>query len=213
MADLTTIHPATGWDDRLYVSIRRGRDVLLAPLVAPLAWLGVPPLALSVCGVLLAASLIWTLVDYPRWANFGFFGALLCDGLDGALARRRGCDSRRGKLWDQLCDSATWAAVLLAILAAGLAPVLPTALAVYLVPTLLFLGVSVSSLRGPMGFNPRAGFYAHAPKIFVYGALAAYLLAGRHWIAPAVLCTDIVGAASCLTLLWLLRRRDALPFD
>ncbi|MEM7051767.1 MAG: CDP-alcohol phosphatidyltransferase family protein [Acidobacteriota bacterium] len=197
------------WEERLYLAVRRLRDLLLAPLVTPLAALGVPPTLLSCAGVALAASLIWSLERAPALALGGFVAALLCDALDGALARRQGCESALGKLWDQLCDSATWAAVLVAVLVAGLAPPVGIALAIYLGVLLLFLGVVESTARRPGAWwvNPRAGFFAHLPKIFVYGAILVYLLSERSWIPLAVVVSNGFALAGVVGLLVALKRR------
>ena len=192
---------ASRWDHRGYLGIRRLRDLLTAPLVIPLARLGVAPWVVSLAGVVLAAATWWTLPRHAGLTLALFLGALVCDAVDGALARRLGCAGPRGKLLDLVCDSATLTALLLALLATGLVSPVRGAYAAYVTLLLLFLAVCHHSARAgdgpgavrPAGpLRPRGGFYAHLPKAPVYAALLLWLLGGPRWLDPAVLTANLL---------------------
>jgi|GEM_PF-6980164 len=198
------------WEERGYLGIRRLRDLLTAPLVIPLARLGVAPWAVSLLGVGLAATTYLTLPRHAGLTLAVFLGALVCDAVDGALARRRGCAGPRGKFLDLLCDSATLTALLLAMLGAGLISPLRAAYAAYVTLLLLFLAVCYHSARPARSaasrglLRPRGGFYAHLPKAPIYAALLLWLLGGPRWLDPAVLIANLLAtlfAAAFLTAL------------
>lgn len=101
-------------------------DPLLRPLkdrlLAPLAALPLPPLALTLLGMALglAASLAAWRAAYG-WALGLFWAGRLCDGLDGMIARRRGLQSDLGGYLDLMADFVVYAALVL-----GLALAQPT---------------------------------------------------------------------------------------
>lgn len=200
-----------------YLWLRRLRDRLVAPLAAPLARLRVPPAAVSCAGVALAASLAWSLPGHPRLALAAFAAALLCDAVDGAVARRleAGPVRRRDKWVDQLCDTATLMALLAATAAAGLAsPRLCAAAAggSALVLALAFALHAVAGRQGPgSAAGPRGGFFAHLPKVPFYGALAIALAGGTVSLDAALRATVVLAAAGAAgfaaALVWRLNRR------
>ena len=163
---------------RGYLALRRVRDAALAPAAAASVACRVPAWAVSVLGVAWAASLFWSLPRHPAWGLAGLVLCQVCDMLDGAVARRAGTASGRGKLVDQSCDAAAFAALALAAGASGLARAdLATATAVACTLAVAS-ALARAARRDPAAFraNPRAGFFAHLPKLAVF--LALLLAAG-----------------------------------
>jgi phosphatidylglycerophosphate synthase len=191
-----------------YEQLRLGRDRLLSPIIRLLVRLGVPAAALSAAGVALAGSSIWTLQRAPRLALAAVAGALLCDLLDGAVARRAGSDGARGKLLDQVCDSAVYTALILAVAVHGLTSAGAAVYAAYISVMVVVLALTARALE--LGerwkYSPQAGFAGHAPKIFLVAALGLYLLDGPNWIEPSLVIGNIVATAiGALLLLRVLR--------
>lgn len=165
--------------------VRRGRDRLLVPVAAPLAAVRVSPWVVSLAGVSAAFSTVFTLrAGQPGWASVGFTVALVADAVDGAVARRRGVGSGAGKLFDQLCDSATFAALVLAAGVSGMAGAGAASLAVYLATAVVAVRLLLASLHHRRAFleRPRAGFAAHLPKLPFYVVFPAVLMG---WAPPA----------------------------
>lgn len=182
---------APGWERRGYLAARRLRDALFAPLAALLAGLGVPAAAVSLAGPAAAATLFRTLPARPGWALLGAAVALLADGVDGAVARRAGRASAGGKLLDQACDAASFALVALAIGLPG--PARPAAAVAAAVACTVAVASAlwVAARRHSDAFRgePRAGFWAHLPKLPAYLAIGIYLGAatlGERAALPAL---------------------------
>lgn len=181
-----------GWEQSGYMLVRRLRDRLLSPVTAFLALARVPPSLVSCLGVAFALTVCLTLPERPLWALAGFLLALLCDAVDGALARRLGAGSVFGKVVDQSADLATFASLMLALALAGVASPAALAFAVGAAALLLALGVRHHSTRRAGGryLEPRGGFFAHFPKALVYAAMALYLAIGIDWIVPTLLVAN-----------------------
>lgn len=201
--------PNTVWDLAPYLRLRRRRDALLRWPVAWLAKWGVPPWLVSLAGVGLAATTLWTLPDRSLWALVAFVGALCADAVDGALARRLGCGSWRGKAIDQLCDSATFVLLLAAIAGAGAASWKLCGIAAGIGLTLQLLGVWHFNQRFPRlgSFYPRAGFFAHSPKALVYSGLLWWLVSGENLLPAAIFLANalslLFAAGFVAALIWL----------
>ena len=184
-------------DETAYLALRGLRDRLFSPLVAPLAARGVPPCAISFTGVCLALAIVPALSVSHLLGLAAFLGALSCDAIDGALARRLGRASAHGKLLDQACDTATFCAVLLALVETGAAQVGPAVFAALANPSLLLIAASFHRRRDGRR-EPRGGFFAHAPKGLVYGALLAQLLTGAGLVAGALLIANVAAVIFAL---------------
>ncbi len=78
--------------------------VVLAPVVAALARLGVPPTAVSLSQIPIGFAAAALITHAPRVALGLFVGTLLLDAIDGALARKTGRASSFGALADQVSD-------------------------------------------------------------------------------------------------------------
>lgn len=80
------------------------RDKLFNPVVKLLLWVGATPNQISAIGV---AFLIFTCLlptSYVSWAVVCMAFYVLCDGIDGPLARRQGIDHDGGGLVDFIAD-------------------------------------------------------------------------------------------------------------
>jgi phosphatidylglycerophosphate synthase len=175
----------------------------------------VPAWTLSVLGVAWAASLFWSLPERPGWALAGLVLCQVCDMLDGAVARRAGTASGRGKLVDQTCDAAAFAALALAAGASGLAAGELAAAAAVACTLAVATALARAAHRDPEAFraNPRAGFAAHVPKLAVFLALPTLLAGGPDLLEPAL--TTAAGLAAVVTVgylaaeAWAWHRRGA----
>jgi phosphatidylglycerophosphate synthase len=180
-----------GREQRLYLGIRRWRDQLVRPLASGLGHLRVPAWVVSALGVAAAASTVVTAPVSPRRALLGFGLALLADMVDGAVARRHGTASGRGKWIDHACDSATFLLLVAAATVSGHVARTVAAAAVVATSALQATAFAVAWHRDPRLFReqPRAGFFAHLPKIAFYLAFPLALAGGPDWVSPALLTT------------------------
>lgn len=198
---------------RGYLALRRLRDAALAPAARVLARAGVPAWAVSLAGVAAAATTFALLPAHPRLALAALAGALLADLFDGAVARAAGRAGGRGKLLDHACDAATFAALVLAAGARGLAPA-GTALAAALTSAAAVgAALAASARRDRRAFreDPRAGFWAHLPKLPVFVAYPALLAGGPDLLAQALLATAWGSAAVAVAVLMTALRRARKP--
>ncbi len=94
----------------------RLRYAATAPIGSFLVWLGVYPTHLNLLGLIsgLTAGVLIGTKNLP-WAAGLFLVSLLCDGLDGVVARARGLESVFGVFFDSVCDRYVDTAVLLGI--------------------------------------------------------------------------------------------------
>ncbi len=130
--------PVAGWSRAHAAAVPRGRALAaltrgwltaVHAAAAPLAARGVPPGAVTAAGCAVSAAALPVASAGARWA--GWAGVLLAtgsvvDGLDGAVARASGSESRWGAVLDATCDRLSDAAALgvLRVLGAPAAPVL-----------------------------------------------------------------------------------------
>lgn len=194
---------AASWGARGYRALRRLRDLLLTPLAALLVALGVPPWGVSALGVAAAATALWSVPERPAAALAALAATLVADAADGAVARRAGVASGEGKLLDQLADSAAFALFAGAAVAGGLARPLPALLAVYAATALVAVALlgharAARATREGAGADstfwddPRAGFWAHLPKLPVFVALPVALAGGPNQLDPAFVATALL---------------------
>ncbi len=203
------------FDRRGYLAFRRLRDLLLAPAAAGLVACRVPAWAVSVAGVALAATLVWSVPHHPAWALAGILLCQAADMLDGAVARRAGTASGRGKLVDQACDAAAFAALALATGAGGLDRSGFAGAAAAACTLSVATALARAARRDPEAFrtNPRAGLAAHLPKLPVFLALPTLLAGGPDLLEPALALSAAAAAAVTVSYLvaegWSRRKRPA----
>jgi phosphatidylglycerophosphate synthase len=191
------------WEDRAYQSVRRVRDRLAAPLLAGFGRL--PAWSVSVAGVAAAASTLWMRDRAPAWTLVAFSVALLADALDGAVARRNGTASSRGKWIDHACDATTFLLLVLAAVTSGWVSPRIAGVAVFASLAVVAVALAGAHRRDPEAFreHPRAGFVAHLPKLPFYVAFPTTLLGGPNLVLPALV---VATALAVLPLPWLVAR-------
>ncbi|EKD79486.1 MAG: hypothetical protein ACD_41C00057G0001 [uncultured bacterium] len=84
--------------------LRRQKDVLLLPIVKICLYLQIKPVLVTSIGALfgtVSLPLLW--IDY-RWFALAQLASLLCDGIDGSLARYSKRPSEFGKQFDYAVD-------------------------------------------------------------------------------------------------------------
>jgi phosphatidylglycerophosphate synthase len=185
------------WEVQGYRTLRHGRDRLLARPARWLAAAGVPPWAVSLGGVGLAATTCATMSRAPRLALAAVVAALVADALDGAVARESCRSSGRGKLLDHACDAATFSTLLLATALAGLTRPAAALAAALLTTATVALALVRHARHHPSAWrqDPRAGFAAHLPKAPFLTALLLHLTGGPNWIPPALALTNATATA------------------
>lgn len=186
--------------ERRFLTPVRGLALsLFAPLVRPLARLGVSPNAVSLAGPLLGMLFVFVVRRNPRLGFFIWLPSLLVDGVDGALARYTGRASDFGALFDQVCDHAreilivaglAWAGAL-SPLWGSLYPFVYTALNV-----ILYLG-NYHGVPAP---------WAVKSWMVLYPAILLYLLWGRNFLDWATPLSIALMACTIVQGLWLLSR-------
>lgn len=204
-------------ETRLYRVLRHLRDLALAPLARLLARLGVPAWAVSAAGVGAALCTFFVPEERPALAFAALAGAVSADALDGAVARRSGTASGAGKLLDQACDTATFAALAVAAAVRGLAPIVAGVAAAVACTLAVAAALQAARGRDPEAFRatPRAGFWAHLPKVPFAVAYPWTLLAGPGagaLLPPALVLSAAAGTlvAAAYGLRTLVLRRPAL---
>ncbi len=125
------------------------KDFLLSPVATAAHRLGLTPNRLTALGLCfgLVCGVFFALRAAPLGFVFLFFSAL-CDGLDGAVARRFHMESELGLFFDSVSDRISEAAVALGALVGGLVEPLGVVAVVGSVSLLLFRELSyVRGLR------------------------------------------------------------------
>lgn len=179
---------------------RSGMAVVLSPVVSALAWLGVPPTAVSLSQIPIGFAAAALIMHAPRVALGLFVGTLLLDAIDGALARKTGQASAFGALADQVSDH---------------------------IREITFVGglVAAGAMRGEIGvayalLYPLVNFMLYAANRYgadvplavktwmsFYPFLLIYLAFEINWLDYAGAVSAGFMAATSITALALLRRR------
>jgi CDP-diacylglycerol--glycerol-3-phosphate 3-phosphatidyltransferase len=181
--DPTQIPLLSGWL-RLMWTVARG-----------LAWLRIPPTAVTVSGVGLAVAAVLVAGPLPMLAAALVLLAALCDGLDGALAVVSDRVTRLGAYADAVADRCSDVAFALVLWRCGAAWPLAAAAAV--------LAVGVDTLRRIRRVPDRITV-AERPTFTVCATLAGVsaAAAGRGW--PQLICAAVWLAAGCVAVAQLL---------
>ena len=189
--------------------IRRWRDLLVRPFAALITALRIPAGAVSCAGVLFAATAFWTFAQSPRLSLVSVLAPLLCDALDGAVARQAGTACAQGKLLDHLCDASVFAVLLAAAAAHGLASAGASVYAAHISLLVVVFGLThrAAAEGTTWNDNPQAGFGAHFPKSFFLAALITLLLGGPDWIRPALIVSNVAATLIALILFARLSRQ------
>ncbi|MBT3704271.1 CDP-alcohol phosphatidyltransferase family protein [Candidatus Peregrinibacteria bacterium] len=180
---------------KIYSAMQKGRDVLLRPLVKVLAFLRVPPNALSYFGVLmmvlfavfLQSNLLLALV----FAAIGF----LADLVDGGVARESGKNSDQGKFVDMVCDNLSFSIFVIGLVYAELLPGLTGLFLVYF----MVLSKVFRSVRNALYFKTDwlfkavAGFVPNFIVAIIYVLFVFYVITSYNFLwEGAMICTAVL---------------------
>ena len=179
---------------------RRGMAVVLAPAVAALDWLGVPPTAVSLSQIPIGFAAAALIAHAPRVALGLFVGTLLLDAIDGALARKSGRESAFGALADQVSDHIREITFVGGLVAAGaMRGEIGVAYAL-LYPLVNFLLYAANRYRAdvPLAIKTWMSFY---PFLLIYLAFEI------NWLDYAGAASAGFMAATSITALVLMRHR------
>ena len=179
---------------------RRGMAVVLAPAVAALDWLGVPPTAVSLSQIPIGFAAAALIAHAPRVALGLFVVTLLLDAIDGALARKSGRESAFGALADQVSDHIREITVVGGLVAAGaMRGEIGVAYAL-LYPLVNFLLYAANRYRAdvPLAIKTWMSFY---PFLLIYLAFEI------NWLDYAGAASAGFMAATSITALALMRHR------
>ena len=166
---------------------------LLWWLARPLARWGVPPTLLTVFGVVLASDALFLASATPLAAAACVVLAVVCDGLDGAVAIVGAGGSRGGALADAIADRIADAVFALVIWRVG-APL-------WLAVCAAALAVGVDGLRRLRGGAVRALItVGERPTWMICATLACLSAAVSKATWPPTICAAVACAAGVIAL-------------
>ena len=158
-----------GRDRWIHTRLREKRTKFIAAVFPRVAQLGVVPDTISYVGIALLAGVILYFVRSPKLAVLFLVGHVLCDGLDGALARHTGKASQSGAFTDLVCDQLGMVVVaVMAIFHHLVSPLIGT---VYV--TLYLIVVVFGVIINVMGLGTRVTITS---KYFLYIVFALWAL-------------------------------------
>ena len=184
---------------------RRGMALVLAPVVAVLARMGVPPTAVSFSQIPIGFAAAALIAHAPRVALGLFVATLLLDAIDGALARRTGKSSPFGALADQVADHIREITFVGGLVAAGaLRGEIGVAYALsYPLVNFLLYAANRHGADVPLAIKTWMTFYPF---------LLIYLWLEINWLDYAGAASAGFMAATSIMALVLIRRRiDGMP--
>ncbi len=155
------------WDERAYQSIALKRSRFFRPAAAVLAALRITPDVISYAGVGAMAAFVLVINHSLTVAFWLMIAMLICDQLDGAVARLQKTTSDRGKFVDVLADSTSFSLFMVGLIHVGLVGAAAGAMLIYLV----VLTRVLAAIRKNAGRSSDWLFYAGAgpfPSTFIY---------------------------------------------
>ena len=183
---------------RLKPGVQRWLGRLLGPLVNLLCRLRISPDVVSSLQLPLAVGFFCTLPRWPRAGLVLWLLALLCDSVDGMVARRQGRASAFGALWDQACDHCREILVVAALAHYRLVSPLAATLYAFAYPA-HNLALLLCNRHGvPLLFSLKT-------YLVLYPALIAYLGWGVNRLTLALVVAVLAMSASTGLALWRLR--------
>lgn len=168
-------------------------------LARPLARAGMPPLAITVAGVVFAVDAVLLAAAFPLAASVLVLGSAFCDGLDGAVAVVAARATRAGALADVLADRIADCAFALVIWRCGA----PLWLAV-LAGGISLVHEAVRTLLG--GVLRTAITVGERPTRVICAAIAGIAAAVSEADWPATTCAAVWSGAGLVALGQLLTR-------
>jgi len=195
-----------GRDRWIHIWLREKRTKLVAAFFPRIAQLGVVPDTISYVGIALLAGVIVYFVRSPRLAVLFLLCHVLCDGLDGALARHTGKASQSGAFTDLVCDQLGMVVVaVMAIFHHLVSPLIGT---VYI--TLYLIVVVFGVIINVMGLGTRVTITS---KYFLYAVFAVWALWKVNLIPPMMYFFCFVMALEVVVGYLRLKRGIRKKFD
>lgn len=179
--------------------VREAGRVLLEPLVSLLAAIGAGPSSVTLAGLAVtggAAILVWR-GSYVLAGAVLIVGSVL-DALDGALARKKGLESRTGAVLDSVSDRLGEALVLTAIIAGEASVEHPILLV--LTPLALTCSFLVSYVRARaegVGIDCSVGHFTRTERLVIM--IAGLVIGGLTTRVVLVAAVALIGVGSMLT--------------
>ena len=191
--------PAARWSAQ-HAGIAPSSVPLLEPLLRTLWWVArplarwhVPPTLLTVFGVVLATDALFLASTSPLAAAACVVLAVICDGLDGAVAVVGAGGSRGGALADAVADRISDVAFALVIWRCG-APL-------WLAVSAGVLAVVVDGVRRVRGGAVRARItVGERPTWMICATLACVCAAASDATWPATVCASVACAAGVIAV-------------
>ena len=136
-----------GWDEQIYKYIAPRRSILFRPVVIVLSKLRIHPDLISYLGLSFMVGFAYCLPEKRMLAFWLLISMLVCDQLDGALARYNKTASDRGKFVDVLVDTTSFALFTIGLNRAGIMSSILSLTIIYLVS----LGKILSTIKKNIG--------------------------------------------------------------
>lgn len=108
------------WDERMYQQIAIRRSQVFKPIAILLSKFGITPDLVTFAGVVLMAAFVFEASHNLTSAFWLLVATLLCDQVDGAIARYKKTDSDHGKFIDVMADTTSFSLFLVGLMRAGL---------------------------------------------------------------------------------------------
>ena len=179
------------------------RDRFFDPLCSFLARVGISPNLVSLAGLAMLVGVWLNFAARPQLAFAFLVLYVLCDAIDGCVARKLKRASRAGAFVDIICDQTGMAVVTILLMAYNLiSPVMGGA---YIYAYCLMIAVTVT--RNALGVPPRWIFRTKYFLFLVYGAWAFRLgdwFSEFFWIATPL--TIVFAVSGCVMLYRRLKR-------
>lgn len=188
------------WDDRVYKSIALQRSLYFRPIAMILSKLGVTPNMVSYLGVLFMVGFVFEINRSLSGAAYFLVGQLLCDQVDGAIARYHHTDSDRGKFIDVLADTTAFALFLTGLVRVGLVHATTGAVFMYVILLVRILGIVRKNInrRSDWLFFAGAGPLTSTLTFTLYGLFFLYVINGFAHLQAISEVFAAIAIAGCI---------------
>jgi phosphatidylglycerophosphate synthase len=188
------------WEQGMYLRFRRMRDFLVVPIVEVLVRVGASADMITYLGGILMATTLWTVAANRVLAAWTVVSAFVSDSLDGAVARRLGTQSDKGKFKDVVLDSVTWTLFMVGIDVAKLGSTSIIALSIYFM--LLFKSLTIlnraQKYESDWKFHPVAGFTAVMASYIVYVAFLIQVFLGIAILSQTIWVSFLIAVCGSI---------------
>jgi len=159
------------WQNRIYETWRRLRDRALGPIALIFDTLKVSPNMVTASGIVAMSLFVVFVRQRPSLALIFIFLAVICDMLDGVLARYQKLASPRGKLIDISADALNFCLFVLGLAWIGIIPLSITLSLIIssIISRILRVIYHQKSSQNPKIFYPIVGFLPNFIAQISYG--------------------------------------------